>query len=59
MEIINHTALAMGIMENDSEADMCSDKIFCELHFCVFERFYLIITEYIYYYYIFKWLEAA
>ena len=37
----NHTELAnIGIMENESEADVCSDKIFCEFHFCVIKTFF-------------------
>ena len=46
-QVCTYTELAsMGITANESEADLCSDKIFCEFHFVIFEIFYLILTEY-------------
>ena len=44
----SHTQLAMGILENELETDLCSDKIFCEFHFCVFKTFFYRVTKYIF-----------
>ena len=39
-QVCTYTELAaMGITENERKTDLCSDKIFCEFHFCVFKTF--------------------
>jgi len=38
-QVCTYTEASMVITENESEADLCSDKIFCEFHFMYLKYF--------------------